>query len=257
MSAALDGSFLRLPIAHRALHDARSGIPENSLAAVSAAIAGGYGMEVDIQPSSDGQAMVFHDATLERLTDQTGRVDQRTALDLSQIPLKNSEERIPRLTDLLDLVQGRVPLLIEIKDQSGNLGEVSGELERAVAQDLKGYDGPVAVMSFNPASVERMQHYAPRVTRGLTTCSFPPDKWNGASEARCAHLRDIADFDRLGAAFISHDCNDLDRASVLGLKARGVPILCWTIKSAEAEAQARKIADNVTFEGYLATTPTA
>ena len=252
MAPVLPAAFVQTPITHRALHDGARGMPENSLAAAKAAVSRGYGIEIDVQPSSDGQAMVFHDATLDRMTDQTGRVDQRTAADLGQITLTGSADKIPTLPQLLDLVAGRVPLLIEIKDQAKNAGEVPGDLERAVAKALLGYGGPVAVMSFNPNAVAMMQKLSPHTPRGLTTCDFPPSKWTGLTEDRCAQLREIKDFDRTGAQFISHDCKDLSSPHVAQLKARGVPILCWTIKSPQDEAQARQIADNITFEGYLA-----
>jgi glycerophosphoryl diester phosphodiesterase len=119
----LPPEFLSAPIAHRALHDAEQGVPENSRGAVQRAVRAGYGIEIDVHLSADGRAVVFHDDTLDRLTHTTGPVAKRTARELSDLVLKGSDERIPMLSDVLELVDGQVPILIEIKDQSGAIGE--------------------------------------------------------------------------------------------------------------------------------------
>lgn len=246
----LPADFLRLPLAHRGLHDRKAGRIENSRAAVRAAVAAGYGIEIDIQPSRDHVPMVFHDYELGRLTAAQGRITDHRAAALAEIPLA-SGEGIPTLAEILGIVGGAVPLLIEIKDQDGALGRDVGRLERAVADALAGYDGPVAVMSFNPHSVAAMRDAAPGIARGLVTEAFASRHWQAVPAARRAALAGIAGFETSGAAFISCGHRDLDRPPVHALKARGVPVLCWTIRSAAEEAAARKIADNITFEGYL------
>lgn len=254
MTGSLAAGFVRIPIAHRALHDWADLRPENSRAAIGAAIEHGYGIEIDLQLTADGQAMVFHDYDLARLTSGRGPIRQCRAAEAAKIDLKHSAgETIPTLAEVLNLVAGRVPLLIEIKDQDGAMGPDVGPLEAAAAAALSGYAGPVAVMSFNPHSMGEMARLAPDVPRGLVTSDYRPDDWPLSSET-CAHLREIPDFDRVGAAFISHDAGDLGRARVQDLRKR-CPVLCYTIKSPEAEAEARKLADNVTFEGYLARHP--
>jgi len=250
---SLPEEFLRTPIAHRALHG--DGRPENSLAAVRAAVAAGYGIEVDIQPSADGVPMVFHDYVLDRLTDETGPVAERSAAELKAIPLKGSDEGIPTLRDVLAAVDGRVPLLVEIKDQTRVLGTEIGPLQAWVADALESYGGPVAVMSFNPHAVAEMAALAPTVPRGLTTSGWNHGAALNLPADRRADLAAIADFDRVDASFISHDWHDLGRDRVTQLKAQGVPVLCWTIHSQAEESQAREIADNVTFEGYVAAPP--
>jgi glycerophosphoryl diester phosphodiesterase len=135
------------------------------------------------------------------------------------------------------------------------MGGQVGALEEAAARDLAGYAGPVAVMSFNPHSVAAMAEHAPEVPRGLTTAAFDSHYWAHLPEATRAHLREIPDFERTGAAFVSHQANDLDRPRVAALRARGVPVLCWTIRSEADERAARRLADNVTFEGYPAALP--
>lgn len=203
--------------------------------------------------TSDEDAVVFHDYELQRLTEGFGRVRIRTVGDLSSLKLKGSSETVPTLSEIVELVDGRVPLLIEIKDQDGGLGEDVGILEAAVARALDGYSGPVAIMSFNPNSVSAMQALLPDVPRGLVTEDFEVGEWNAPPE-RLSALSAIADFDRVGASFVSHDRNHLSMPVIGELKARGIPVLCWTIRSPQEEAEARKVADNVTFEGYLPVT---
>ena len=250
----LPAAFLGAPIAHRAYHDRSAGRPENSAAAVRAAVAAGYGIEIDIQPSADGVPMVFHDYELARLTGRTGRISDLTAEELRRTPLLGGEAGVPTLAEVLEIVAGRVALLIEIKDQDGAMGPQVGPLERAVAAVLSGYRGPVAVMSFNPHSVAAMASAAPDVPRGITTWGWDPEEAaeDGVDAAACARLRGIPDYDRVGACFISHHHLDLARPRVAELKAAGAAVLCWTIRSPQEEAAARRIAQNVTFEGYAA-----
>jgi glycerophosphoryl diester phosphodiesterase len=247
---ALPAAFLTTPIAHRALHDRAAGRPENSRAAVRAAVEAGYGIEIDLQLSADGQAMVFHDETLDRLTDQQGPLAARSAAELARIHLRDAEDGIPTLAEVLALVAGRVPLLIEIKDQTLTMAETDGRLEAATAAALAGYAGPVAVMSFNPHSVARMADLAPAIPRGLTTSAYDPEDWAPVPPETCARLREIPDYDRTGASFLSHEAADLARPRVAELQAKGAAILCWTIRSPQAEALARRVAQNITFEGY-------
>lgn len=248
----LPQSLLGTPITHRGLHDVSDRRPENSIESIIAAIDHGYGIEIDLQVSKDGVPMVFHDYHLGRLTAQTGPVNQRTAAELGAIPLTGGGAGIPTLPEVLALIKGRVPLLVEIKDQDLAMGENIGPLENATAAALRDYDGCVAVMSFNPHAVHAFGQAAPDIPRGLVTSAFTPADWVPLSENICNYLRDIPDYDRVGASFISHEAADLNRSRVADLKAAGANVLCWTIKSAQQEAIARKIADNVTFEGYLA-----
>lgn len=251
----LPEAFLHRPLAHRALHDAARGRPENSRAAVSAAIAHGYGIEVDLQPSRDGHAMVFHDDRLDRLTDHQGPIGRYTAAELSRMTLKGGDEGIPALAHVLALVAGQVPLLLELKDQHGQMGPTDGALEAATARTVQGavqgYDGPLAVMSFNPHMVERLSTLLPQVPRGLVTCGYRRETWAGLTDEIRARLRAIPDYDRVGASFISHHAPDLDRPRVAELKERGATVLCWTVRSPDEAAAARRIAANITFEGYL------
>lgn len=221
------------------------------MAAFEAALALGVGIELDLQPSADGVAMAFHDSVLDRLTGETGPVSARNADDLSQIALKETARTIPRLRDVLDLVAGRVPLLVEIKDQDGDMGPDIGRLETDLIDALDGYGGDVAVMSFNPHSMIHMARHAPDLPRGLVTSAFDPRYWPELSAATRDRLRGMPDLAAADASFISHEAAALAMPEVAAAKAAGLSVLCWTVRSKAQEAEALKIADQVTFEGYL------
>lgn len=235
------------PFAHRGLHS--PGVPENSLAAFRLAIESGYGIELDVQMSRDGQPMVFHDRTLDRMTGRPGQIGGLLASELSKATLLGTGERIPTLRETMDLVGDSVPLLVEIKTDSLD-GDFPAAAE-AVASAALGHDGPVYVMSFNPRTAERASQASGDVVTGLVTCAYDPAEWPGVPEELLASLRD---FGRHGdfAQFISHDARDLGSGRVAAFAASGDrPVLCWTVRSEEEEALARHHAANITFEGYM------
>lgn len=249
---ALPAAYLAQPFAHRGLHDRSARVVENSRAAIMAAVEAGYGIEIDIQMSSDGEAMVFHDYKMERLTGLDGFTRTRSAHELSLVKLKDSDEGVPTLAEVLALVDGRAPLLIEIKDQHLALGPVDGRVEERVAALLADYQGPKVLMSFNPHSVARCREHAPDIPRGRVTCDFGVEDWAHVPADRRADLAALNDLETLGASFISHQHNVLGDDVVKAVKTSGLPVTCWTIRSSEDEAAARQIADNITFEGYRA-----
>jgi len=244
----LHPSLLLPPVAHRGLHS--EGVPENSPAAFEAAIAKGYGIELDVHLSKDGEAIVFHDYELSRITTGNGAVRQHTAAELSAVKLANGEA-IPTLQQVLKQISGQVGLLVEIKDQDGAMGTDLGPLEIRVAELLNAYRGPVAVMSINPHAVYLLSQLAPTVHRGLVTGDFSAENWPMLPRKRADELLGIPDYDRVKASFISHNFKSLDSARVHEIRQIGDPILSWTIKSEEDEFEARRLADNITFEGYL------
>lgn len=249
---ALHPEFLTIPIAHRGLHDLSAGIPECSATAFQSAIDHGYGIELDVQESSDGKAIVIHDATLDRLTNESGAVRARTAAQLGDIKLKGGTDKIQTLADVLELVSGQVPLLIEIKDQDGDLGTNIGNLSADIARVLMQYTGPVGVMSYNSHAAHAVAMTLPETAIGLVT-SGPSDTVYAHLTARQRNFAvEMMDFDRIGACFISHNRTDLQSAHVANIRRRELPVLSWTIRNKDEEKQARKYADNITFEGYLA-----
>lgn len=253
MPAPLHPDFLRLPIAHRGLHGPE--VPENSMAAIQAAIDAGYGIEVDIQQAAGGEAVVFHDYDLQRLAGIEGFVADTSLEELQKLRLLHTAEAMPTLAEVLRLVAGRVPLLLEIKDQDGRLGPNVGDLQDRVALGLKGYAGPVAVMSFNPQAVAAFTRAAPDIPAGLISCGFDEDEWPMLDEETRARLATIPDFEKSGASFVAHDVADLANPALAALKNGGVPVLAWTVRTPQQEALARATAANITFEGYEAPLP--
>lgn len=244
----LHPSLLLPPIAHRGLHG--EGRTENSRKAFDAAIEHGYAIELDVQMSLDGEAMVFHDYELSRLTADKGPTRQRSAAALGALELEDGST-IPTLEAVLKQVSGQVGVLVEIKDQDGAMGDDIGPLEVRVAEVVNAYRGPVAVMSLNPHAIYHMQRLAPDVPRGLTTCRFSAQDWPLIPRKRAEELAQIPDYDACGASFISHHFKSLDLPSVNRIRQTGDPVLSWTIKTEDDEHDARRLADNITFEGYL------
>lgn len=247
----LDPAFLTQPLAHRTLHDVTDGRPENSLEGARAAIAKGYGIEVDVQLTRDGQPLVFHDYAMERLMGRGGDVSEISLAEVSEMPLAGGPSAPPSLAEFCKLVNGRVPLLVELKDQDGALGDTASAMEAAVCDILRDYDGPVAVMSFNPNMIIRCATLAPDIPRGLVTDPFTAADWPDVPAARRARLARMDALSDAQASFISHKRADLASAHVARAKGLGLDILCWTVRSKEEENAARKFAQNITFEQYL------
>ena len=134
------------PIAHRGLHDKAKGVLENTEAAFAAAIAHDYAIECDLQLSRDGEAMVFHDDTLDRLTEATGPVSARSARELKKVAFKNADAKMQTLGEMLAQVAGRATLVIEIKSHWDGDNRLA---DRALSV-LEAYEGPYALMSFDP-----------------------------------------------------------------------------------------------------------
>jgi glycerophosphoryl diester phosphodiesterase len=225
--------------AHRGLH--QSGVPENSLTAFRDAIAAGMGIECDVQRSSDGQAVVFHDFELDRLTGETGPVIQRSADELTQLELTGSGDRIPTLKRMLDEVAGRVPVLIEIKAK-GTSFKHSGALCQAVRRVLEGYSGPHAIMSFDPRVVRWFAERSPLTVRGLVVTEENSKTLLGMIRRRLSLWAAKPDF-------LAYDIRDLPSRFAAGQRSRGLPVLTWTVRSAEHRDRAGLHADAPIAEG--------
>jgi glycerophosphoryl diester phosphodiesterase len=219
---------------------------ENSTGAFAAAIAAGLGIECDVQLTADHQAVVFHDWELDRLTAEGGPVAARTAAELGHVALRSSGEAIPTLRDLLGQVAGHVPLLIELK----SIAERDPvPLCRAVAGDLDGYAGPVAVMSFDPRVGQWFARLAPQIVRGLVVSEAGARTLRGAIR-RHRWLR------RSKAEFLAYDVRDLPSRFAAGQRARGLPVLTWTVATPALLERGQAHADGWIAEGEgLATRP--
>lgn len=233
-------AFLRArPFAHRGLHG--PDVVENSRAAFSAAIAGGFGIELDVQASREGEAFVFHDAKFDRLADASGALSETRGIDIEKIRLKGTEETIPRLPEVLDLVGARVPILIEVKVDKGPVGGLCLAVRRA----LEGYDGPVAVMSFHPDVGRWFREHAARVVRGMVIteqeASALPDRGRQAVQRRLGLWHARPDF-------LAYDVRDFPSRFASAQRKRGLPVLTWTVRTPEQEAVAARNADEIIFE---------
>jgi len=238
------------PIAHRGLHDPVQGIIENTPSAAAAAVAGRYGIEADLQVSADGEAIVYHDDTLGRLTDGSGALRDISAAALRRVPFRATTDRMMTLGDLLALVAGQATLVIEIKSRfDGDL-----RLATRTAAVLAGYRGPVAVMSFDPALVAELRRIAPRIVRGIVAGrGHPPPIWKFLNPAQRFELTYLLHGWKSRPAFLAHRVDDL--AAIPPRAARlmfGLPLLAWTVRSAQDRTMAARFADQAIFEGFRA-----
>ncbi|MEO6093520.1 MAG: glycerophosphodiester phosphodiesterase family protein [Novosphingobium sp.] len=223
--------------AHRGLWGA--GVPENSLAAFAAAAERGLGIELDARLASDGLAVVFHDHTLERMTAEQGLVLERKAEELGRVALEDSAEPIPSLRQALDLVASRVPILIELKCEHRTAVPA---LCAAVRRDIAAYAGPHAVMSFEPRVSRWFARHAPDVPRGLSFRASGRDRLPALVHRRLA-------FWRARPHFLTCDIAGLPLRLVAHQRARGLPLVAWTVTSAEQRATAKTYADALIAEG--------
>lgn len=234
------------PVAHRGLHGAT--VVENTPSAVTAAIAGGYGIEIDVQISRDGEAMVHHDDVLGRLTDGRGRLRDMTAAALAQVRFRETPDRMITLGDLCDLVAGRTTMLVEVKSRFDR----DLHLVRRVAAVLSGYRGPVAAMSFDPTLVAALRHMAPRLTRGMVARqSFPPSLWPQVSPALRRSMAFFLHAVDSCPHFVAYRVQDLPGpVPALLRRGWGVPLLAWTVRTAADRARSGRFADQMIFEGF-------
>ncbi len=237
------------PIAHRGYHDPSVGRIENTLAAADAAIAHDFAIECDVRVTADDRVVVFHDATLERLTDAGGRVDKIQLDDLRTARFRGGTGHIPTLDELLRLVDGRVPLIVELK--GGWRRDREHRLGAAVAANLSGYIGPVAVMSFDPKLVAAMRRLAPGLPRGLIADDFPAGEWPRLSAAARLWHRHLLSAPDVRPRFIAYAVKSLPAAAPLVLRhfAR-LPLIAWTVRDQADRAIARSWADQIIFEGF-------
>ncbi|MGA0564888.1 glycerophosphodiester phosphodiesterase family protein [Ancylobacter sp. VNQ12] len=237
------------PVAHRALHDAARGVIENTPSAVDAALAHDFAIEVDIQLSSDGEAMVFHDDTLERLTLASGPAHALTAAQFKATELRGTVDRTMTLGELLARVGGRVPLIIELKSRFD--GDVS--VAKRAVEVLAGYDSPAALMSFDPDLVAAVRRLAPQIPRGITMeHAYDDPEWDILSPATKFTWGNLLHFPRTRPDFIAHYVKELPSTPVsLARRAFRLPVLTWTVRTPEDRAVAARHADQMIFEGFV------
>ncbi len=235
------------PIAHRGLHDASAGVIESTASAFSAAIAGGYGMETDLQISADGEVMVHHDDALGRLTEGSGRLCDMAAVEIKRVRFKTSADRILTLGELCDLVGGRATLVLELKSHFDG----DRRLVQRAADVLATYAGPVAVMSFDPAMIEVVRWIAPDLTRGIVAeRHYAHHEWDRIPRSEKRRMAFLLHANRTRPQFIAYGVKDLPAAAPLIARAVfGLPLLTWTVRSDDDRRRAARWADQMIFEG--------
>jgi glycerophosphoryl diester phosphodiesterase len=244
------GWLVDRPIAHRGLHDRTAGVIENSASAARAAIAGGYGIECDVQLSADGEAMVFHDFTLDRLTGQTGRTDGLSAEALAETSLTGTQDAIPRLGAFIDLIDGRVPLVIEIKSRfDGDLALTRRTADIVLARR----DRPIVLKSFDPEIVAALRDLAPGIPRGIVAMNdYSGDDTGHLSAERRHAMANLLHFSHSRPDFLSWKVADLPSAApYLCREALGLPVISWTVRTPADRERASRHADQIVFEGFL------
>jgi glycerophosphoryl diester phosphodiesterase len=237
------------PVAHRGLHDRARGIVENMPGAMHAAIAGNFSIELDVQLTADGEAMVHHDDELGRLTEGSGALRDKTAAELRQVAFRDTPERMMSLGDLCALVDGRVGLVIEIKSHFDG----DHRLVRRAAEVLKAYRGPAAWMSFDPDQVLAMRQIAPEIPRGITAQrSYDDGEWLTLTPAQRDGMRHLRHAFRTRPHFVSYWVRELPAAAPwIARNLFGCALLTWTVRTPEQRAVSERYADQMTFEGVV------
>jgi glycerophosphoryl diester phosphodiesterase len=236
------------PVAHRGLHDRARGIIENMPGAIAAAIDANFSIEVDLQLTADGEAMVHHDDTLGRLTEGSGALLGMTAAQLKAVKFKDTSERMMSLSDLCALVAGRVPLVIEVKSHFDG----DRKLVTRMSEVLAPYRGPVVGMSFDPDQVLALRELMPQLARGITAeRSYGAADWPEATPAQRRQMQDLRHAFRTRPHFVAFWVNELPApAPWIARNLFGLPLLAWTVRNPEQRQRAARYADQIIFEGF-------
>jgi glycerophosphoryl diester phosphodiesterase len=236
------------PVAHRGLHDRARGIVENMPSAALAAIDGNFAIECDIQLTGDGEAMVHHDDALGRLTEGSGALLGLTATALKEVRFKDTSERMMSLADLCILVRGRVPIIVEVKSHFDG----DRRLVQRMADVLTSYSGPVAGMSFDPDQVVALRQMLRELPRGIVAQRhYTEADWPEATPAQRDGMRHLKHSLRTQPHFVAYWVNDLPApAPWIARHIFGLPLLTWTVRTAEQRARAGRYADQMIFEGF-------
>ncbi|MFB9951997.1 glycerophosphodiester phosphodiesterase [Rhizobium puerariae] len=225
-----------LPVAHRGYHDMNRQVWENTLSAFSRAVEAGFAIECDVQLAADSVPVIFHDHNLERLCGIKGDIRERTSAELGLLSVGGTKDKVPTLKQMLDLVNGRVPLVIEIKGREE--GEDDGFAE-TVLDVLEGYRGHVALMSFDHHILRDLKRANSPYPLGLTAMGDKPEEFFKHDEAM-----------QLGLDFISYHYPHLPNSFITARRAAGIPVITWTVRDANGREHTYKYADQMTFEGF-------
>ncbi|MGR9463150.1 glycerophosphodiester phosphodiesterase [Rhizobium leguminosarum] len=224
-----------LPVAHRGYHDLNTHVWENTLSAFSRAVEAGFAIECDLHYASDGVPVIFHDEDLQRLCNLHGDIRERTSRELGLIAIGGTSDKVPTLRQLLDLVKGKVPLVLELK---GREADDEGFAE-AVLEVLEGYEGKVALMSFDHWLLRDLKALGAPYPLGLTADGNTPEAFKTHAKAM-----------EIGLDFISYHYGDLPNAFINSEREKGIPVITWTVRDEAARRLTFANADQMTFEGF-------
>lgn len=238
------------PIAHRGYHNKNEGRIENTPSAIAAAIERNFSIEVDVQELADGDALVFHDDTLDRLTFETGPVIARAFDDLKDVVMRGTSDKLWRLDDLLDLINGRVGLCIEIKSHFRR--DSQRAFVTRIAERLARYKGPVVVKSFDPDMLSVLREVAPDLPRGIVADNTRDMKeWGRRTRIERFMLRHLLHAPRTRPHFVSYCVHHLPAFGPTILRRWfGCPLITWTVRTEEDRKRAELFADQIVFEGF-------
>ncbi len=245
----LDRSVFVRPIAHRGLHSAAKGLIENTEPAFAAAIAKDFGIECDLRPAADGTPMVFHDLPLGRLVDAHGKISDFMPADLARLTYKGCDTRILTFADFLDLVAGKVPLLVEIKSEWEPPDEA---FVKAIAKQAKRYKGPIALMSFDPAVIAALKPLLPKVPRGIVSGIYQGEGWwlDTLDPEAAFRLSNLIDSGPAEPHFFAYHVKALPTPVTRFLReGLRLPLFTWTVRTPLELATAARWADAPIFEG--------
>jgi glycerophosphoryl diester phosphodiesterase len=236
------------PVAHRGLHDHARGLIENMPGAARAAIDGNFSIECDIQLTADGEAMVHHDDALGRLTQGSGALRGMTSGELKAVMFKDTPERMMSLGELCTLVQGRVPLVIEVKSHFDG----DRKLVARMAEVLAAYRGPVVGMSFDPDQLLALREKMPELPRGIVAeRSYEQADWPEATPAQRRGMRHLRHAFRTRPHFVAYWVDELPAAAPwIARHVFGLPLLTWTVRTPEQRERAARYGDQIIFEGF-------
>jgi glycerophosphoryl diester phosphodiesterase len=241
LETGIDWLFQKL-IAHRGFHSGDSEYPENSLKAFERAMRRGFSFELDVHLLSDGHVCVFHDPNTKRMTGVNRSIKELNSLEIKKMRLLESNQKIPLLEEVLSQIQGKIPILIEIKSKG-----VVGELESAVSSVLSRYRGKYALLSFNPHTLRWFRENFPEAPRGQLAGGF---KDKTVPMLRRLLLKNLLYNSISKPHFIGYDVRYLPSLPVAILRKRGIPIIGWTVRSFEELKRVRSFCNNIVFEGF-------
>jgi len=251
VSANAPAWLVARPIAHRGLHDAGEGVVENTLGAAEAAIRAGFAIVCDAQLSRDGEAVVFHDARLERLTRARGALIEKTVAEIQAAPFRRCDERVPTLPQLLARIAGRTPLICELKSRfDGDM-----RLAERVAALAREYDGPLAFKSFDPAPIAHLRARCAGIgPLGMVAeASYRGRYWRDLSAAQKEACAAFLHYPETRPDFLSWSVDDLPHATPFLLRElKRLPVMVWTVRTPEQRRTASRWADQIVFEGEAA-----